>query len=395
MAKNITKYTIFLGSPGDLEEERFEVENVIKEINLTYGYRDNLVLELLKWETHSAPGITDTYTQDLISKDIGNDYDIFIGMIWQKFGTKTNVANSGTEEEFLNAIKRFENKENIQILFYFKNKPPLRLDDINIEELSKIKKFKEVLKENNVFYSSFNDVDDLKTSLRIHLPKRIDNLKSFQPNYEKGVILKNSESEDFNDNLVLDEDYGVFDYLVEFESLLMISTNSILNINESTKNIGIEFAKKSEEIERLINYPNPNKFQMIDLFKKISKLMDGYSDKVKIENSIFYNNFQNAIDIGLKYINSMEDLDKEHHKQNLESILIATEGLYKNIPFAIQGMSGFQATVKTLPRLQSNLNASKRKLDKQLDELIFNLEGIKNLTGEFINEIKYKLSRLI
>ncbi|WP_288244720.1 DUF4062 domain-containing protein, partial [uncultured Chryseobacterium sp.] len=174
MAKNITKYSVFLGSPSDLEDERFEIENVIRELNLTYGNRNNLIIELIKWETHSAPGISETYTQDLINKDIGNDYDIFIGLLWQKFGTKTNVANSGTEEEFLNAIKRFENKENIQILFYFKNKAPLSLSDINIEELAKINKFKEILKDNNVLYSSFNNSDDLKTHLRMNLPRRID-----------------------------------------------------------------------------------------------------------------------------------------------------------------------------------------------------------------------------
>lgn len=397
MAKNITKYSIFLGSPGDLEEERIEVENVIKELNITYGNRDNIILELLKWETHSAPGITNTYTQDLINKDIGSDYDIFIGIIWQKFGTKTNAANSGTEEEFLNAIKRFENNENIQILFYFKNKAPLSLDDINIDELIKIKKFKEVLKENNVFYNSFNDTDELKTKLRMHLPKRIDELKLNQSRLDNEVNFDNKHIDiavPENEQIILEEDYGLFDYIIEFETLLTNSTNALSNISESTSDIGDEFAKKAEEIDRITKYPNPNKVLIIELFKRISRLMDEYSNRVKVENSIFYNNFKDAIDIGLKYINSMESLEKDQYIENLKSTLEATESLHQNIPLAINGMSGFHDTVKTLPSLQANLNASKRKLDLQLEELIFNLKGAGNLTNEFISEIKYKLSRL-
>jgi len=395
MAKNITKYSVFLGSPSDLEEERFEIENVIKELNLTYGNQNNLILELVKWETHSAPGISDTYTQDLINKDIGNDYDIFIGLLWQKFGTKTNVANSGTEEEFLNAIKRFENKENIQILFYFKNKAPLSLSEINIDELSKINQFKEILKDNNVLYSSFNNLDELKASLRMHLPKRIDDLKSKENldlNNANELYTDSNNLE--NDEFILEEDLGLFDYLIEFENLLSNGTSALINISEITKNIGEEFVKKSEEIERINKYPNPNKVVIIELFKRVSRLMDDYSERLKLENAIFYNNFKDAIDMGLKYINSMEYMDKDQYKENLISTLTSTEALYETMPGAIDGIYGFHDAIKTFPALQSNLNKSKRILDKQLEEFIFSLKGARNLTGEFINEIKYKLSRL-
>ena len=81
-------------------------------------------------------------TQQIINQDFGDDYDIFIGIIWKKFGTKTEVAESGTEEEFLRALKRFENGENIQILFYFKSEP-IPFDEINPEQILKIKNFKE------------------------------------------------------------------------------------------------------------------------------------------------------------------------------------------------------------------------------------------------------------
>ncbi|PWN66070.1 hypothetical protein [Chryseobacterium oncorhynchi] len=395
MAKNVTKYSIFLGSPSDLEEERIEVENAIKELNIIYGNRNNLILDVLKWETHSAPGITESYTQDIINEDIGLGYDIFVGLIWQKFGTKTNVANSGTEEEFLNALKRFKNKENIQILFYFKNKAPLALSDINPEELSKINNFKKVLRDNNVFYGSFNDLDELKANLRIHLPKRIDNLISNSIKVDKSLIDDNDTSiQSTDEHSVLEEDFGLFDYLLEFERLLSNSTVALTKINESTNIIGEEMGRKADEIERFAQYPNPNKNLIVELFKRISKIMNDYSERIKVENIVFYSNFKDAIEIGLKYVNSMEYLDKDQYKENLESTLESIEDLQENIPLAINSMSGLHNSVKSLPNLQSNLNASKRGLDKQLDEFIFSLKGVNNLTNEFISEIKYKLSTL-
>src|SRR5690606_13412473 len=82
MAKKITQYSIFVSSPQDLETERAEISNTIAELNITYAMRKSANIEVLKWETHSAPGITETYTQNIINNDIGEDYDIFIGMLW-------------------------------------------------------------------------------------------------------------------------------------------------------------------------------------------------------------------------------------------------------------------------------------------------------------------------
>jgi len=51
-------------------------------------------------------------------------YDIFIGILWKKFGTLTGRACSGTEEEFNRAYERYkENPSKLRIMFYFKTAP--------------------------------------------------------------------------------------------------------------------------------------------------------------------------------------------------------------------------------------------------------------------------------
>ena len=120
---------------------------------MSYGSQNNWFLEVVKWETNSAPGISKGHIQDLISTDIGNDYDLFIGLMWMKFGTPTAAAGSGTEEEFYHALKRFQNEpDSLQILFYFKDTLPNSLEDINPFELKKINEFKEKIADENVLF---------------------------------------------------------------------------------------------------------------------------------------------------------------------------------------------------------------------------------------------------
>ena len=121
MARIQTLLQVFVASPGDVDDERIILEDVINEFNLTWGDRHGVRLELLKWETHSRPGFG-ADGQDVINKQIGNEYDIFLGIMWGRFGTPTGRAESGTEEEFNRAYARLADSPNtVQIMFYFKD----------------------------------------------------------------------------------------------------------------------------------------------------------------------------------------------------------------------------------------------------------------------------------
>ncbi len=54
-------------------------------------------------------------SQDVINKQIGSDYHIFVGIMWKKFGTETKRAGSGTEEEFSLAYDRYKKNKDIQM----------------------------------------------------------------------------------------------------------------------------------------------------------------------------------------------------------------------------------------------------------------------------------------
>src|SRR5215207_6022546 len=88
---------LFVASPGDVSSERDHVGTVAAELNRGTAADAGFVLEVVRWETHARPDIG--RPQQLILDQIGQ-VDIFVGIMWRRFGTPTGVASSGTEEEF-------------------------------------------------------------------------------------------------------------------------------------------------------------------------------------------------------------------------------------------------------------------------------------------------------
>ena len=119
MARTITLFKIFVASPSDLNDERNLIADIVDELNLSFLNKSDVKIELVKWETHANPGVED-YSQKVINTDIGDDYDIFIGLMWSKFGTRTQEYGSGTEEEFNNAYTKY--KVFFPLYFFFCHK---------------------------------------------------------------------------------------------------------------------------------------------------------------------------------------------------------------------------------------------------------------------------------
>ena len=132
-----------MASPSDVEAERNALSSLIREINDVLAFlapEDNLRLELLRYETHTYPDIGQA--QEVINKQIPNEYDIFIGVMWKRCGTPTASSQSGTIEEFQRALARREKTGRPVIMFYFCDEPvPIpNLEDL--EQLTKVVRFR-------------------------------------------------------------------------------------------------------------------------------------------------------------------------------------------------------------------------------------------------------------
>src|SRR5215212_2846996 len=87
---------VFVASPNDLNEERIKFREVIEEVNRIKSHPMGVHLEPLGWED-TLPG--KGRPQALINHDI-EQCDLFVLMLWKRWGRPSGQYSSGTEEEF-------------------------------------------------------------------------------------------------------------------------------------------------------------------------------------------------------------------------------------------------------------------------------------------------------
>ena len=167
-SKRILK--IFVASPGDVRKEREALVKVISELNQTLTIlapEKGLTLELIRWETHVAPGLGED-AQDVVNRQLP-DYDVFIGIMWQRFGTPTNRADSGAHEEFLQAYERWKRAKEFPVLYYFCQKPiPIPRTTEEMKQLEKVVNFHQELASKGLV-GEYNDSDAFADIVRPHL----------------------------------------------------------------------------------------------------------------------------------------------------------------------------------------------------------------------------------
>lgn len=173
MTDNITKLAVFIASPSDVSEERQRLQKVVEELNLGLAKANGLVLELVRWETHAWPSVGDD-AQDVINRQIPIP-DIFVGVLWKRFGTPTKRADSGTQEEFERTFNHWKKYRRPHILFYFSRKPYYPNSTEDLSQIEKVLQFRLRLQEQGVLFWEFEDAAQFETNVRTHLTNVILN----------------------------------------------------------------------------------------------------------------------------------------------------------------------------------------------------------------------------
>lgn len=159
-----TVYKIFVSYPDDVQDEADAINQVVEKYN-KINSSSSIRLEFKSWKTSVSPGVGKS-AQDVINKSIGDDYDIYIGIMWKKCG-------EGTIEEFEYAHERYSMlNDNIQILFYFKE-TPITPNENEFEQINKIKEFKKRIEPICLYGQTFKEVSEFVEMLELHLPETI------------------------------------------------------------------------------------------------------------------------------------------------------------------------------------------------------------------------------
>ncbi len=142
-------------------KERDVVEKVIHDWNASHFSATGIMLNPIRWESHSYPTSGDR-PQAIINRQIVESGDILIAIFGYKLGTATGAAQSGTIEE----IEEFRKAGKYVALYFSTAKVPRSADRTQLEALASYK----AECQKDTLYSEFEDASGLRNDLTRQLP---------------------------------------------------------------------------------------------------------------------------------------------------------------------------------------------------------------------------------
>ncbi len=161
-------YKVLIASPGDTEDERVIIPDVINDWNASSAEKTGIILMPVKWETHSVPALGDR-PQEIINKQIVDSADLLVGIFWTRIGTQTGKYISGTVEE----IEQFVNR-NKPVMLYF-SEAPINPNRIDVEQFTILRTFKDDMRLRGLI-ESYSDLTDFRNKFTRQLSIQLNNL---------------------------------------------------------------------------------------------------------------------------------------------------------------------------------------------------------------------------
>ncbi len=156
---------VFIASPGDVRLEREKARDEILSLR-PLAQKHGFDLEATGWETHAAPGMGRSQAR---INQLVRECDLFLGILWRRFGVPTGEAESGTLEEFNLARERYAREHAPEIMLYFREVHPDFLADPG-PQLQKVLAFKQQVEEGRLaLYANYRDPEHFAALLRQHV----------------------------------------------------------------------------------------------------------------------------------------------------------------------------------------------------------------------------------
>ena len=199
MSKEYEEIKIFLSCPEDIVKAGIKdvVEKVIEEDNIHFKKLFGISLDLIHWKKNVYLGKGNPRVQDRINEKLIKNCDIYLGILWTRFGSPPGPNqegmsySSGTEEEFYLA------KSLGKVLWFLFYRYPPHKNKTDPEQLNKVKKFKEELKKEQIWYAEFSKEDELRKLLKENVSNFIEEKYSIKLQKSKSNLKILPTKEDF------------------------------------------------------------------------------------------------------------------------------------------------------------------------------------------------------
>ena len=398
MSRDDRVFSVLVACPSDVQEEAGLVRRAVEEINLGMAPLLAARLEVVDWQTHASPGIGSD-PQDVINRQLPEDYDIFLGVMWARFGTATPRAGSGTEEEFDRALTRYQaNRSGVRILFYFKQAalPP---DAIDPAQLQKVQAFRERLKQEGVFYRDFGPSDDFERQVRQHLNQQ---LRTFLgPSSHPDAKVDNDtpasapEERDLEKHAADEEgdgeELGFLDYVDRAEEQFGESLTVTGRMTAAISEVGDRMQQRTKEMKNATaGGKQISRSEFRAFFGKAADDMNCFSEKLSRDLP----RFRDTLADGVTATREAAELipDGPERDAQLKKVINDLGGLRNGSSTAIDGLVGFDEAVRGMPKMTKEFNAARKTVSSVLTEVLDAIKGGRHLVLDTIVLIEAKVS---
>jgi len=377
MPRSETVLQVLVASPSDVSEEREILETVITELNRTWSKTLGVRLELIRWETTTHPAIGSD-AQSVINAQIGDDYDVFIGIIWGRIGSETPRSESGTLEEFERAHSRWKaDPQTLEIMFYFKD-APIRPSDSDGAQINKVQQFKRSLGEKGGYHWTFEDPANFESSVRAHL-------SSVAQRWEKGAgatleakVPKAPDSTELSSETGVDsdDDLGFLDYFDRFNLSIEKMQSGLKTVADATVSVGEHTKRRTAEMREIGDIDDPQRYKDARrTIKSSSEDLSRFADTLDGQLPLLTTSRKEAFESLSKALSLRKDFTDDD-RDELDDLDSALRTMVESAGGALESMDGFRTSIRGLPRLTSGLNKAKRRVVKSLDQICSEIEAI-------------------
>lgn len=357
---------VFVSSPADQTTARDAVDEICKDLNDLIGKSEGFRLEPKRWERDARPG-AGTDPQQIIDKQLGTDYEIYLGIMGAKFGTKTPRAGSGTEEEFDTALKKHSDGSLKELMFYFRD-PRDSEEPIHAASLAKVQKFQEKLKKSGVLYWRFSNDQEFNTNVKSHLAEAARNVLTgrAEPHVvttqEKTTSTENAFDPLENLNSLEDvEEDGYLELEEKAVENMGLFTAEINDIGDHTGNLGQKFTELTEETRSLAQKgPDEIQRQRGRIISLTSKHMDDYTSQLANSLPNLHEYFGSTIDATNSLI--LISPQEKSAQEQLDGLDQAMDELENSILESRPMVEQFRAEIDSFPNMTKATRRSKRML---------------------------------
>lgn len=372
---------VFVASPSDVQRERDLLESIITELNQAWSRSLGVTFELIRWETCVRPALGSD-PQAIINDQVGDKYDIFIGILWGCFGTPTPRAMSGTLEEFERAYKRSKSTGAPEVMFYFKDAPiaPSKMDPVQLQQ---IQSFRASLPEKGSIYSTFEDELSFQTSLRAHLAALAQKFS---------IVITPTRSIAFTENACIEpisidvEDLGFLDYVELYESRMADLTTILTVIGNATVRVGQQMNQRTQEITNLQGKRSDTTTAR-RLVKRAADDMDAYANILAKQLPLMTSSREAALQALTQALILYQDF-RNTDKSDLQNLYTNLTGLLRAACDSGKSLSGFRGSINCLPRMTGDLNRAKRAVLGQLDFMLGEIDSIRHNIDNILKSIE-------